>query len=196
MLRPLEESSLKLILHWRNTPAVRQAMFTQHEISWEEHKAWFRRAQADDTNRWFLYLNKNNQPSGVVYFKNIDAAHQSAYWGFYASPDATPGTGLRMSLDALDKAFNELALEKLNADVLVSNSKSLKMHKNVGFAEEGLFREHFFDGEQRVDVIRFGILAHEWPVCRKALKMRITELDALAAQRESAPHPNYHYRDS
>ena len=162
-------------------------MFTQHEISWEEHEVWFHRVQADESKRWFLYLNKNNQPSGVVYFTVLDPAQHSAFWGFYASPDATPGTGLRMSLDALDKAFNELALEKLNVDVLVTNSRSLDMHKKIGFAEEGHFREQFFNGEQRIDVVRLGMLASEWSGYRQALKARIAQLDAFAAQREAAP---------
>lgn len=173
MLRPLQKLDLELILPWRNAPAVRQAMFTQHEICCDEHQAWFHRMQADDSKRWFLYLNENNQPSGVVYFTDLDPVQRSLFWGFYASPDSSPGSGLRMSLDALDKAFNELALEKLNADVLANNLRSLNMHKIVGFAEEGHFRKQFFNGEQRIDVIRFGILASEWPVCRQALKARI-----------------------
>jgi len=148
-------------------------MFTQHEISWDEHQAWFLRVRADESKRWFLYLNQNNEPSGVVYFTGLDAAQRSTFWGFYASPDAMPGTGLRMSLDALDKAFNELALEKLSADVLTSNSRSLDMHKKVGFTEEGYFREHFFDGEKRVDVMRLGMLSSEWPHNRVLLSSRI-----------------------
>jgi len=173
MLRPLEESDLELILPWRNALTVRQAMFTQHEISWDEHQAWFHRMQADDTKRWFLYLNENNEPSGVVYFTDLDAAERSAFWGFYASPDALPGTGLRMSLDALDKVFNELALENLSADVLATNSRSLDMHKKVGFTEEGCFRDHFFFGDKRVDVIRLGMLSSEWPHNRVLLGSRV-----------------------
>ena len=176
MLRPLEESDLKLILPWRNAPTVRQAMFTQHEISWDEHQAWFHRIQADDNKRWFLYLNDNNEPRGVVYFTDFDAADRSSFWGFYVSPDAIPGTGLRMSLDALDKAFNELGLEKLNAEVLATNLRSLNMHKKVGFAQEGLFLEHFCNGEKRVDVIRLGIVSSEWPQNRLVLVSRIGDV--------------------
>ncbi|MDB9891221.1 UDP-4-amino-4,6-dideoxy-N-acetyl-beta-L-altrosamine N-acetyltransferase [Alphaproteobacteria bacterium] len=186
MLRPLQKLDLELILRWRNAPEVRQAMFTQHEITWDEHQAWFHRMQADDSKRWFLYLSKNNQPSGVVYFIDLDPAQRSLFWGFYASPESAPGSGLRMSLDALDKAFNELALEKLNAEVLATNLRSLDMHKKVGFAEEGLFREQFFNGAQRIDVIRLGMLASEWPVCRQALEAQIAQLDALAMRCEAS----------
>lgn len=148
-------------------------MFTQHEISWDEHQAWFSRVQTDESKRWFLYLNQNNVASGVVCFTDFDPPQRSAFWGFYAGPDATPGTGLRMSRDAIEKAFNELGLEKLNADVLVTNSRSIDMHRKVGFSEEGRFREHFFDGEKRVDVIRLGMLSSEWPHNRVLLDTRI-----------------------
>jgi UDP-4-amino-4,6-dideoxy-N-acetyl-beta-L-altrosamine N-acetyltransferase len=176
LLRPLEKADLELVLSWRNAQAVRHAMYSQHEITWEEHQVWFHRMQADDTKRWYLYLNKNNQPSCVVYFTDLNAAQRSAFWGFYASSDAMPGTGLRMALDALDKAFNELGLEKLNADVLATNSRSLDMHKKVCFVEEGFFREHFFDGEKRVDVMRFGMLSSEWPQNRLLLHSRIGDI--------------------
>ena len=189
MLRPLEKTDLELVLPWRNDPAVRQAMYSQHEITWEEHQLWFQRMQVDESARWYLYLNKDNEPNGVVYFTELNASHSSAFWGFYASPDATPGTGMRMSLDALGHAFKELRIQKVNSEVLASNPRSLEMHKKVGFIEEGCFREQFSNAEQRIDVVRLGMLASEWPGCRQVLEGRISELDALASQRQSDPPP-------
>ena len=151
-------------------------MFSQHEITWDEHQAWFYRMQVDHTKRWFLYLNENNEPSGVVYFTALDPAQRSAFWGFYASPDAIPGTGLRMEFDALSKSFGDLGLYKLNCEVLASNKSVINMHKKVGFTEEGCFREHFFEGEKRVDVIRLGMLASEWPQNRVVLVSKIGDM--------------------
>ena len=174
MLRPLEESDLELILSWRNAPTVRQAMFTQHEISWDEHQAWFRNVQEDDTKRWFLFLDHENVPSAVVGFVSIEQVQKLAFWGFYTDPDAKQGTGVRMSLDALDKAFFELRLRKLNAEVLASNPRSIGMHKKIGFIEEGRFRDHFFDGKSNVDVVRFGIFHEEWALAKRNLQDRIS----------------------
>jgi UDP-4-amino-4,6-dideoxy-N-acetyl-beta-L-altrosamine N-acetyltransferase len=178
LLRPLEESDLELILHWRNAPAVRQAMYSQHKISMVEHQAWYQRKKVDASAQWFLYLDQSDVPRGVVYFTAIDAQQRSAFWGFYASPEAALGTGVRMSLDALNLAFGELCLSKLSAEALTTNSRSLKMHKKVGFTEEGCFREQFFDGEKRVNVIRLGMLAGEWLSKREVLQGRVAELDA------------------
>ena len=190
LLRPLQESDLSLILSWRNAPVVRQAMYSQQEISMEEHQAWFQHMQSDDSKQWFLYLCPDDVLSGVVYFTELNAIQASAFWGFYANPEATPGTGMRMVLDALDQAFDELGVQKLNADVLTSNPRSLEMHKRVGFSEEGCFREQFFNGEQRIDVIRLGMLANEWPKFRIALQARVAELDELAARRKVTLPPS------
>ena len=89
---------------------------------------------------------------------------------------------MRMSLDALNYAFNELNLQRLNADVLASNPRSLEMHKKVGFIEEGRFREQYFNGKDRIDVIRLGMLASEWTKNSLALEARIAELDMFASQ--------------
>ena len=112
MLRPLEDSDLELILHWRNSPAVRQAMYNQHKISMVEHQVWYQRMQEDASAKWFLYLDQFDVPRGVVYFTAIDTLQSRAFWGFYASPEAPLGTGMRMSLDALNLAFGDLGLSK------------------------------------------------------------------------------------
>ena len=175
MLNPLKQSDLELIFHWRNALKVRQAMFTQHEISWDEHQAWFRRMQVDESKQWFLFLDHNNTPCAVVNFVSIEPVQKTAFWGFYTDPDARPGTGMRMSLEALNKAFFELGFRKLNAEVLASNLRSLDMHKKVGFIEEGRFRDHFFDGKENIDVVRFGMLEKEWSLTKRSLQDRINQ---------------------
>lgn len=186
-LQPLTDANLALILPWRNAPAVRQASFSHHEIAPEEHQAWFVRMQQDPSARWYLYRDVAGQPQGVVYFSALDPGQGTAFWGFYAKPDARPGTGTRILYDALDLAFGELALHKLNGEVLASNSASVNLHKKLGFTQEGVFRAQHFDGEGRIDIVRLGMLAEEWPPHRERLRARIDEMDALAAR--SSPSP-------
>lgn len=175
MLRPLDKADLELVLSWRNDPAVRQAMYSQHEVTSEEHQLWFQRMQNDESKQWFLFLDHDGNPCAVVNFVSIDTFQKTAFWGFYADPNATPGTGMRMSLEALDKAYIELGLRKLSAEVLASNIRSLEMHKKVGFIQEGHFRDHFFDGERYVDVVRLAIFDKEWPLAKRNLQDRIIQ---------------------
>ena len=184
-LTPLTKGDLEMILPWRNAPAVRRAMYTHHEISLEEHRAWFARMEADPTKRWLIYRDAAGEPQGVVYFVDIDDTQQTASWGFYAGPKTCRGTGLRILLEALDYAFSELELVKLSAEVLADNAASDRLHRKVGFIEEGRLRGQHFDGESRIDVVRLGMFAEEWAEHRPTLVERIAELDRLAA---APPH--------
>jgi UDP-4-amino-4,6-dideoxy-N-acetyl-beta-L-altrosamine N-acetyltransferase len=181
-LYSLTDADLELILPWRNVPAVRRAMYSHHEISLDEHRAWFARLQQDRGRRWYLYRDAADVPQGVVYFTEIDPGQATAFWGFYARPEAPSGTGLRILVDALDVAFGELGLHKLNGEVLADNERSIHLHTKVGFIEEGRFRQQHFDGETRIDVVRLSLLAGEWAEQRPRLAERLGQLDALAAQ--------------
>ncbi len=186
----LTDTTCELILPWRNAPAVRQGMYSHHEISLQEHRAWFLRMQYDPSVRYFLWHDVAGTPQGVVYFTALNAIQGSAFWGLYTSPTAPPGTGMRMALEALELAFAALNLVKLNAEAMTTNPRSVSFHKKIGFIEEGLFREQYFDGERRIDVIRLGMLANEWPRHRVCLQARIAELDAPVTLLELPPLEN------
>ncbi|MCG5501462.1 UDP-4-amino-4,6-dideoxy-N-acetyl-beta-L-altrosamine N-acetyltransferase [Ectothiorhodospira lacustris] len=177
-----------LILPWRNAPEVRRAMYRHHVISPEEHSAWFERMQTDARCQWYLHRDAEGTPDGVVYFTDIDTAHKTAFWGFYARPGAPAGTGTRILYEALNHAFDELGLYKVNGEVLDGNSTSLHLHKKCGFKVEGTFRAQHFDGEQRVGIIRLGLLANEWATHREIIRSRIEHFDTLNAQHKSVRH--------
>lgn len=172
-LRILSEPDLPLILQWRNSPTVRMSMYSQHEISEVEHRAWFNRMQQNDTSLWYIHLNESAQADGVVYFTDFDKVNRSSFWGFYTNPTAPPGTGTALGIDAMNEAFTVKNLHKLNAEVLSSNIKSASFHRKLGFREEGTFREHHLINTSYIDVIRFGMLASEWPDKKSELERHI-----------------------
>lgn len=183
-LRSINETDLPMVRRWRNAPEVRRWMFTRHEISEAEHRAWFARISADSLVRWLIHENLAGRPDGVVGFTQIDTASRKAFWGFYAAPDAPRGTGTCIGLEALDHAFTELGLHKLNAEVIAGNQVSVNFHRKLGFQQEGYFRAEHFDGAQYVDVVRFGILAVEWQVKREAILGCIARFDDAEEERQ------------
>lgn len=171
-LIPLSNDHLSLILEWRNAPDVRSKMYTSHEISMEEHSAWFERTKEDKTKAYFL-AKFNGEPVGVVGFSEINMVHGVATWAFYASPSAPRGTGSLMEFHALDYAFNQLGLYKLRCEVLGFNQVVVKLHKKFGFVEEGRHRDAFHDGENYHDIVHLGIFATEWAEARDDLKTKL-----------------------
>lgn len=174
-LRNLAEDDLAQVLEWRNAPEVRRNMYSNHIITREEHLAWFSRLQQDPSALWYLYI-QDEVPLGVVYFTSYSVKNKNALWGFYAGFHAPRGTGLRMEFDALEHAFFQLKLHKLNCEVIEFNKKVINMHKKCGFVEEGVFRDYYYDGERYYNVVRLGILDLEWIEFRGSIAEKIQNL--------------------
>ena len=168
-LRPLTEEDLSMVLKWRNAPEVRRSMYSSHVISEEEHRAWYARIANDQQFRWYMHMDSSRVKDGVVYFTQYSPVQRSAFWGFYAGLNAKQGAGTGIGIDAIDVAFGELKLHKLNAEVLMTNERSARFHLKLGFTQEGCFRDAHFDGEKYVNVLRFGLLENEWLKKRREL---------------------------
>ena len=160
ILRDIEVSDYPSLIQWRNDPRIRNYMYTQHVITAEEHQSWINKITTDDSYHP-LILEYNNEPLGFV---NIHQVAQGgiAEWGFYTSPVAPKGTGSKLGEQALDYAFKTLNLHKICGQALDFNFASRKFHKRLGFKEEGILEQHYFDGQKYYDVICFGLLANAY----------------------------------
>jgi UDP-4-amino-4,6-dideoxy-N-acetyl-beta-L-altrosamine N-acetyltransferase len=156
----MREEDLERVLGWRNHEDVRRYMYTRHEISLAEHRAWFARS-SQDASRHLLVFERAGVPLGFINL-HVIAAGGIADWGFYAAPDAPRGTGRSLGCAALEHAFRNLGLHRLYAQALAYNERSICFHLSLGFCQEGILRSHHFDGEQYHDVVCFGLLASEW----------------------------------
>ena len=159
-LRALKMQDLPMVLAWRNHPTVRQWMFTQHEITLEEHIRWFESA-SQDARKHLLIFELNGAPQGCVNL-NLDKLGKIADWGFYIAPDAVKGTGRLLGDAALRHSFEILGLHKLCGQVINHNQKSINFHLRLGFTNEGILHQQHFDGQQFADVYLFGMLASDW----------------------------------
>jgi len=133
-VRPMQADDLSMVLAWRNHPAIRQHMLTQHEISMEEHSAWFERTTQDPQKK-LLIFEEDNTSRGYVYFSG-DQTGATAEWGFYTAPEAPKGSGKKLGQASLDYAFTELGLKKICGQVLVANQASIRFHQKLGFRLE------------------------------------------------------------
>lgn len=130
-LRTMRESDLGRVLAWRNAPEIRRWMLQTDEIGAAEHAAWFRRCSSDP-NRQLLIAEANGHPIGFVQFSGLKSAGP-AEWGFYAAPDAPPGSGLLLGQLALAHAFGRLGLPGLLGRALAENEASIRFHQKLGF---------------------------------------------------------------
>lgn len=159
-VRAMTEADLGLVLAWRNHADIRRYMFNTKTVTEDEHRRWFERATAD-TERALLIFEREGQAAGFASF-SCGPHPRVADWGFYAAPGAPKGTGRALGNAALQHAFDHLALHKVCGLVMGSNTRSVNLHLGIGFRQEGLLREHHFDGSSYQDVLCFGLLSREW----------------------------------
>ncbi|MGK3116952.1 UDP-4-amino-4,6-dideoxy-N-acetyl-beta-L-altrosamine N-acetyltransferase [Pseudomonas corrugata] len=174
-LREINDDELELMLAWRNAPNVRANMYTRHEISLEEHLAWWKRVQLRSDQRYFMY-ELDGKPTGIVGFNDLDVVNAISSWAFYASPEAPKGAGSKMEFLALDYAFYNMYLHKLMCEVLAFNSAVIKLHQKFDFKVEGILREHHLVDGQYVDVYKLGLLSLEWELRRPTMYEKILKL--------------------
>jgi UDP-4-amino-4,6-dideoxy-N-acetyl-beta-L-altrosamine N-acetyltransferase len=159
-MRPMTTDDLALVLSWRNHPDIRRYMYTQHEIALTEHQSWFERA-SENPHKHLLIFEDGLNPQGFVQMTQLGGG-PVAEWGFYAAPDAPKGTGRRMGKAALRYAFEQIGLHKLCGQALAYNEPSIRFHRALGFQQEGLLRDQYYDGQCFHNVLCFGLLNSEW----------------------------------
>lgn len=127
----LSEPELKLVWQWRNQPHIRQQMHNTHQISWQEHQAWFKTLQ--QSTKAFYIFRQNDRPIGCLYFHPL--VENGLEWGCYlGEPNAWPGSGLLLEIAALDYACAQPGVDYLHAEVLADNHSVIKMHQFFGYA--------------------------------------------------------------
>lgn len=159
-IRPMVHVDLERVLAWRNHPDVRRYMYTQHEITLNEHQRWFERSLLDP-KKHLLIFEVSQHPLGFVNF-NETGNGGIADWGFYLAPAAPKGSGRQLGRAALNHAFTQLKLYKVCGESLAYNQRSVQFHQSLGFQQEGTLRDQHFDGERYNNVICFGLLSYEW----------------------------------
>lgn len=157
----LEEK--KMVLAWRNSEQIRNGMYSNEEIKWEEHVSFIQNLETDDTRLFFLAFIKEN-PVGVVYFTDISIKHKRGIYGIFLRPDAQypPDTGELLREVILELAFRHLDFNTCNSEVLSDNKLAYIYNKRGNFKEEGRLRAYINRGDHTLDVILFGMLKSEY----------------------------------
>ena len=150
MLRPATDADSADVLRWRNHPEVRAVSLTRHEISEQEHEAYWAATRASDAREIYDYV-RHGVASGVVTYFDIDRAAGSAWWGYYLDNDGLKERGellpawIEIQRQAKRLAFDELGLRTLEGEVLEANEAVRRFNRRNGFEEIDRYT-HDIDG--------------------------------------------------
>jgi RimJ/RimL family protein N-acetyltransferase len=170
LLRPVKRSDLEYFLKWFNDPEVIQyltmylPMTEMAEEKWIEDLATRGRAGTDAHFVIEVMDGDGNTPIGTIGLNAISPKDHSAMFGIAIGEKDywSKGYGTEATRVLLDYGFRQLNLHRVSSSAFSFNKRSIKLHKRVGFREEGRQREGVFKNGQYHDHVGFGILRDEW----------------------------------
>ncbi len=181
-LRDLREDDCERLFLWRREREVDRWMSDGAPESLDHHQRWFDDFRGNpDRMGWII--TRNAQPAGFLTLSGLNGRHRRAEWGWYIGDPEARGRGAGRAAQALgqDRAFDQLGLEKIWAQVLADNDTALKAQAAAGFRREGYMRRHVLkDGRWR-DVVLLAILADEWRARRDAVLRGLAGSHLIAA---------------
>lgn len=153
VLRPVTAEDSATIYAWRNHEQIRRWMFDREEIIWENHQNWFAKQLNNPDFIMRLYMAADGRERGFVAFTRRSAGEWE--WGFYLSPDCPRGNGVRLARAALYEAFENLGAARVLARVLAYNTRSLHLHRKLGFHETGCLKQPPDADGENADIFQF-----------------------------------------
>jgi hypothetical protein len=186
-LRDVQPEDSEQLHTWRNKPEVASYMYNEHYITNEEHAAWFQSAMKDETRQYWI-IRFQETDIGLVNLYNIDRKHHRCYWAFYIADPNVRGRGVGPFVEAtiLRYIFDDMKLNKLCCEVLVTNQPVIELHKSFGFQQEGYYRQHIFKGEEFVDVVALAILQSDWNEKRGQIEERLQRIEKRNRERKQS----------
>lgn len=164
-LRAIREEDAPLIVRWRNAPAVRRNLYTQAELTVEQHLAWYRGKVLTGSCAQFILVDRQGEtPVGTVFLKNIDEHSRKAEFGIFIGEESARGKGLGSEAARLilGYGFQSLGLNRIYLTVLADNLAGVRSYQKAGFSVEGVLRQDFLRDGVFEDVTMMGILREEW----------------------------------
>ena len=129
-----------------------------------DYRSYLRRTRRDNQESFFIVHAESGELVGVININDIVRhAELSGRLGYYAFvPHA--GNGLmREGLGlVIDRAFRELGLHRLEANVQASNRRSIALVEGLGFTREGNARGFLKIGNRWRDHERWALLKEDW----------------------------------
>ena len=130
----LSQEEKMMILEWRNRLDIQKWMYTQNDISLEDHLDFIDSLKTIKDKLYFL-VKKDNIYIGVIDFNQIKP-NESLHMGIYTNPDLK-GYGKILLETIIYFSFEILKVEKIFSEVYFENERAYILYKRYNFIEIG-----------------------------------------------------------
>jgi len=179
---PRRTDQQSFLVHARHSRAMHRG-WVQAPDTAEAFAAYVRRyrprVDAPRNVGFLIVRNGDDAFTGVINFSEIiRGAFRSAYVGYYAfAGQAGDGHMTEGFALALDFAFRDLGLHRIEANVQPANTRSLALVERLAFVREGYSRRYVKIAGRWRDHVRFAMLAEDWRKQRTAIRRRLASAD-------------------
>ncbi|SEW28993.1 GNAT family N-acetyltransferase [Halobacterium jilantaiense] len=169
-LRPATDADVSFLRENEQDPQIRASRSVQTPVSEEQARRRIGGTMGRSDDTLGLLVCRDTTPVGFVYLlreqPNADVyrAAELAYWvtpGEWGNGYATAASEL-----AVEYAFAELGLHRVDASAFESNTASKRVLEKLGFTREGTARRAAYVDGEWIDVAEFGLLESEWATGR------------------------------
>lgn len=168
-LRPPERTDVETV---RELSAASDLHLTTFPLQVPRNNSWFEERflleTSDEASRYKFVVCRCDSEKivGTVDVFNIDRMHGSCEIGYqvYEPAERRQGLGRESASLAIRWVFSILRLNRIEANVISSNTASKKMLETLGFAFEGTKREAVFLNREFLDLDVFALLLRDYQV--------------------------------
>ena len=166
-LTPLVPNDVPVITRWQSDTEYLRLLAAEPAFPKNEAQVaeWVREGQRGRDN-FLLGIRTigDDELIGFIELGEVQWTHRNSwvaigigergYWG--------RGYGYEAMTLALDFAFKELNLHRIQLTVYSYNQRAIRMYEKLGFQLEGNYREYLLRDGQHYDMLLYGLLSHEW----------------------------------
>ena len=157
----------KLHCKWNNAPNVRHYARNLWPITLEEVKKWFDppvEGRTRDFVVFTIYHKAEKRPVGTIGFGRIRWVDRLALISGVIGEVDLWGRGIMVEAAKLliEYGFNELNFHKINAELLSSDKRSLRVAEKLGFEIEAIFKEQVYIDGQYQDIEKLSLFKRDW----------------------------------
>ena len=174
LLRPIKRSDVPLFLKWFNDREVTQYLAMYLPMTEMGEEKWMQDLATTRANSTALFVIEAfsidaTQPIGSISLNELNPKDRGATFGIAIGDKEYWGQGCGTEAARLlvKYGFEQLNLHRICSAVYSFNERSQRMHKRMGFIEEGRRRKAIFKNGQYWDVVEFGMLSEEWKAGQK-----------------------------
>jgi len=165
-LLPIDNVDLEKLHKWHNDKEIKYPLMKfRFPIHLDSVKKWVADIGSENKNQKAVYgVFFNGVAIGAGWLCYIDYINKKCSVGAFIGETKYHNKGIGKIVFSLllDFAFNGLGMNKVELEVLCSNSNAIHLYKKIGFFHEGTKREAYFANGKFLDIEIMSILKKEF----------------------------------